>query len=333
MRRSSPAPRWNRPHAHGHHPPRPGGSRPGESHLSPHEPAAGAHGSAHGLGPSRPFWLPAHTGLGRRQYAGGPHKRWRRRYGRGHRRCSRYGSGPGRSHGRSAPPSSRASGRREPRPRCSAPHARSAAPPRRRRGPHDLSRSHPWRRPRNDSFRPRGCRPRIFAAASPSEAATPSRVAGWEAAGSWRAWSWLPPPADALCCRDADLARLAAGRDGQPADGVSRDIAQRRQAVKGRRVGKKAAQLRLQSRRDLMAVLMAEALEGQTLDMELDALHAHPRTSAPLSGRSRLAASPWAARSRWAMSTGSPASAAWKAALRAMLRILPPAMWSCASRV
>src|SRR5207249_4593655 len=53
--------------------------------------------------------------------------------------------------------------------------------------------------------------------------------------------------------------------------------------------------------------------------------HSQPPISASVSGFSNLAYSVWAARSRWAMRTGSCASAARKEAFRAILRMFPPA--------
>ena len=80
--------------------------------------------------------------------------------------------------------------------------------------------------------------------------------------------------------------------------------------------------------RDRRTVDPRESVQDELLDLDLDSPHAHPATSASVSGFSILACSPRAARSTWLMRTGSSASAAKNAAERAMLRIVPPATFS-----
>ena len=72
-------------------------------------------------------------------------------------------------------------------------------------------------------------------------------------------------------------------------------------------------------------VCIGETAQYQLVDVHQDAGHDHPRTSASAKGLSRLAASRRAAWRSKGMVTGVPASAARKAAARAMLRMLPPA--------
>src|SRR5437588_11643927 len=69
-----------------------------------------------------------------------------------------------------------------------------------------------------------------------------------------------------------------------------------------------------------------KAVQHQFFDVQFDVgwLHIHPPTSASVSDFSNLAYSLRAARNRCFICTGSPASAARKAAFSAMLRILPP---------
>lgn len=70
---------------------------------------------------------------------------------------------------------------------------------------------------------------------------------------------------------------------------------------------------------DGVLVQWREAVQDKFLDVQLDGTrietaHAHPPISAAVNGRSSLAYSTRAARSRWVMPTGAPASAARNAA-------------------
>src|SRR5215217_5321653 len=84
----------------------------------------------------------------------------------------------------------------------------------------------------------------------------------------------------------------------------------------------------------LLAVSRGDAVEHQLVDVQGDASwrHVHPETSASAKGLSSLLNSERTARWRWAIRTGSLASAARKAALRAMVRMFPPVTLSRASR-
>src|SRR6266852_7465928 len=91
-------------------------------------------------------------------------------------------------------------------------------------------------------------------------------------------------------------------------------------------LSKEPCQLSLNCSANGMAVARREAMQHEFFDMQFDVvrLHTQPPISASVSAFSSLVYSPRAARSRCAMRTGSPASAARKAALSAMLRIFPP---------
>src|SRR5262249_18712549 len=112
-----------------------------------------------------------------------------------------------------------------------------------------------------------------------------------------------------------------------------RHLAAPRQFGRYTLLGEQPRQLALHPLADAIAVPGREPVQHQLLDMHLDVRwrHTHPPISPSVSGRSNLADSARAARSRCAMPTGSPASAARKAAYSAMLRMLPPATFSRAN--
>src|SRR3989442_1798809 len=91
-------------------------------------------------------------------------------------------------------------------------------------------------------------------------------------------------------------------------------------------------QFAAQADRDQVRPGGVESVQGKFPDLDVDpALHAHPATSLAVSGFSSLAYSLRAARNMWLMRTGPWSSTARKAALRAMLRMLPPVMFKRAS--
>src|SRR3954470_23780373 len=83
--------------------------------------------------------------------------------------------------------------------------------------------------------------------------------------------------------------------------------------------------LALERRTERLAGEGAVAVYDQGADTDVHAAHATLRGLDSESGRSSLAASRCAARRRCGIMIGSPAAAAMKAALRATLRIFPPA--------
>ncbi len=108
-------------------------------------------------------------------------------------------------------------------------------------------------------------------------------------------------------------------------------IAARCQSPRDLGICQHSSQFLLKPLGDAVLVLGAEAAQHQAIDVQSNALHTQSLISAPVKERSRFAPSLWAECSRWLMRTGSPVSAARNAALSAMLRMLPPATWSCAS--
>src|SRR4051812_7524459 len=117
----------------------------------------------------------------------------------------------------------------------------------------------------------------------------------------------------------------------QTAHTKPRPISCRAQLRHGLAIGESTLQFLLQTRGEGMLVRRTNAVQHQAIDVDDHALHAQPRVSDSLKGRSRLAASWRAACSRCAIETGSWSSAARNAALSAMLRMLPPVMLSRAS--
>ena len=95
--------------------------------------------------------------------------------------------------------------------------------------------------------------------------------------------------------------------------------------------GEQVLQLCLQPGTHCGRISTTDSAQHQPVDVDVHAYHVHPRVSASENGFSRLAASRCAARSKWAMVTGEPASAARKVAFNAMLRIVPPATFRRAS--
>src|SRR5271157_4838046 len=96
-------------------------------------------------------------------------------------------------------------------------------------------------------------------------------------------------------------------------------------------IGENLRQLRAQGFGQRLAFCVRESVQHQPVDGQVNAAHAHPRVSASESRRSIFSASSFAASTRCAMATGTPACAAMNAAFRAMLRMLPPATLSCDS--
>src|SRR5947209_11420264 len=90
--------------------------------------------------------------------------------------------------------------------------------------------------------------------------------------------------------------------------------------------GEESRQFALHGLADSGTVFGFEAVQNQLFDVQFDVLwlHTQPPISASVSDFSNLAYSLREARSRCFICTGSPASAARKAAFSAILRILPP---------
>src|SRR6516164_70186 len=127
--------------------------------------------------------------------------------------------------------------------------------------------------------------------------------------------------------------RSNAVRDGWPRCGLGahRSAARTYQLRACERVRHHLGELRPQRLGQCSAVSLVETLEHQSIDGELNPAHTHPRISASESGRSIFCASSLAASTRYFMPTGVPACAARNAAFSAMLRMFPPATFSCES--
>src|SRR6185437_880939 len=139
-------------------------------------------------------------------------------------------------------------------------------------------------------------------------------------------------PGNALGDTRADALGAAARRDG--AAGYPQPLPRRlpRQVLGESVAAEQERQLLLQARGDAMMLARCNAVDAQSADVNADALHTQPRISKSVSGRSIFCASPRAACRRWLMRRCVFSSAARKAALRAMLRMLPPARLACARR-
>src|SRR5258708_18703562 len=140
------------------------------------------------------------------------------------------------------------------------------------------------------------------------------------------AHSLLKPPIDRVCYLRANRASFCARLHVKRAAVHLFGLVPTAERGMHTLLSKQPCQFALHCRADGGTVARREAVQHEFFDMQFDVvwLHTQPPISASVSAFSSLVYSPRAARSRCAMRTGSPASAARKAALSAMLRIFPP---------